>query len=321
MKGSLLESRWAPGNHDAYDQYEHPSHSYNKPSYHSVSASHTSRSSNPPSKWQSKPPSHPPRTHSVPAPHTTSSSLPSPNTNNLLPPAEELARFMKIVSRLRWKLPFLAEAYRIATEDTQPSSEAEIMFKIDFFEYYALLERAIVHLLAVFNITVSSAGAGGLPARGRSYNTGGGGTTTTGSYGGGGSGSALSRNGASTLHRYHANVLSALESETSPLTPVLGSGHVFEQLRQAKELRNRWKTADMTTEQLARDPVGNRDSVRPLESYDLEGILSAIFAGLEEGFMRARAHVELCKRPGEEVEEVKEGGWDFMVDAMDWEAV
>lgn len=227
---------------------------------------------------------------------------------------------MKLVSRLRWKLPFLAEAYRIATAEQNPSSEAEIMFKIDFFEYYALLERAIVHLLAVFNITVSSSAAG--PAtRGRVYNS----TTSTNNddfnnstTGGGGGG----RHGSSTMHRYHANVLSALESETSPLTPVLGSGHVFEQLRQAKELRNRWKTADMTTDQLARDPIGDRDSVRPLESYDLEGILGAIFAGLEEGFVRAREHVALCKRPGEkEVEEVKEGGWDFMVDAMDWEAV
>jgi hypothetical protein len=32
----------------------------------------------------------------------------------LLPPAEELSRFMKIVARLRWKLPFLAEGYRLA---------------------------------------------------------------------------------------------------------------------------------------------------------------------------------------------------------------
>ena len=59
---------------------------------------------------------------------------------------------MKIVSRLRWKLPFLAEAYRLATlsPDVTEVSEiahAEIMFKIDFHEYYALLERAIVHLI------------------------------------------------------------------------------------------------------------------------------------------------------------------------------
>lgn len=183
------------------------------------------------------------------------------------------------------------------------------MFKIDFFEYYALLERAIVHLLAVFNITVTSSSS-----------------STRGRNGG------VSYSNGTTLHRYHANVLAALESESSPLAPVLGSGHVFEQLRQAKELRNRWKTADMTREQVARDPIGDRDKdrdadgVRPLEGYDLEGILSAIFTGLEEGFVRAREHVALCRRVGEDGEEGGEGGgreegWEFMVDAMDWEAV
>lgn len=187
------------------------------------------------------------------------------------------------------------------------------MFKIDFFEYYALLERAIVHLLAVFNITVTSSSSS---ARGRAQNTNGG----------------VSYSNGTTLHRYHANVLAALESESSPLTPVLGSGHVFEQLRQAKELRNRWKTADMTGEQVARDPIGDRDrdrdadGVRPLESYDLEGILSAIFAGLEEGFVRAREHVALCRRVEGDEEGGGDGGgreegWEFMVDAMDWEAV
>ncbi|CEJ57664.1 hypothetical protein PMG11_06350 [Penicillium brasilianum] len=278
---SLLHSRWAPGNSDPYDPYnQHDTHSSSNGTHH-----HRPR---PRSKSKRK--SNSPRTHSVPAsparPSYTQSHSPSQST--LLPPAEELARFMKIVSRLRWKLPFLAEAYRLATSHGNP--EAEIMFKIDFFEYYALLERAIVHLLAVFNITVSS-------ARGRAYNNAG-------------------------LHRYHANVLAALEEETSPLTPVLGSGRAFEQLRQAKELRNRWKTADMTRDQVSRDPVGDRDVVRPLESYDLEGILSAIFAGLEEGFVRAREHVALCRRVGEDVEDGgREEGWEFMVDAMDWEAV
>lgn len=77
----------------------------------------------------------------------------------------------------------------------------------------------------------------------------------------------------------------------------------------------------MTRDEVLRDPVGDRDVVRPLESYDLEGILSGIFAGLEEGFVRAREHVKLCRRVGEDVEVGREEGWEFMVDAMDWEAV
>ncbi|KAJ5999833.1 hypothetical protein N7481_000242 [Penicillium waksmanii] len=225
-----------------------------------------------------------------PSPH------PTPPPHHLqhlqLPPHEELSRFMKIVSRLRWKLPFLAEAYRLATmttptdynTDENPSLSAEIahaqiMFKIDFHEYYALLERAIVHLLAIFNISVSSR----RPAP--SLNTFANGT---------GTGS----------HRYHANVLQALEEETTPLTPVLGSGKTIALLRQAKQLRNRWKTADMTAEEKGRDPQSDRDRSRdevlPLSSYNFEEIIMGIFAGLEEGFVRAQAHVELCRRPEEE---------------------
>ena len=218
---------------------------------------------------------------------------------------------MKIVSRLRWKLPFLAEGYRLATlsVDDEMSlspediSHAEIMFKIDFHEYYALLERAIVHLLGVFNITVSSSAATGR-ARTRisSFNNGNG-------------------NGVG-LHRYHANVLQALTEETTPLTPILGSGRVIELLRQAKELRNRWKTADMTSEERDRDP-SERKEVLPLTSYDFDEIITGIFTGLEESYIRAKAHVDMCRRPGEADSEspVSEADWGFMVDAMDWEAV
>lgn len=209
---------------------------------------------------------------------------------------------MKIVSRLRWKLPFLAEAYRLATlsPDVTEVSEiahAEIMFKIDFHEYYALLERAIVHLLAIFNISVSSRSR--MPT------------------------SSINGNGGASVHRYHANVLQALEEETTPLTPVLGSGKTIELLRQAKQLRNRWKTADMTVEEKERDPIGERGEVFPLSSYNFEEIIMGIFAGLEEGFVRASAHVELCRKPEDEVvgKVDTEDDWGFMVDAMDWEAV
>jgi hypothetical protein len=205
---------------------------------------------------------------------------------------------MKIVARLRWKLPFLAEGYRLATlsansnTTSEAESHAEIMFKIDFHEYYALLERAIVHLLGVFNITVSS----------RRFDSGSGPGT----------------------HRYHANVLHALEQETSPLTPILGSGRVYLLLRKAKELRNRWKTADMTSEEREKDPW-ERKEVLPLKEFDFEDILSGIFGGLEVAYERAREHVELCRRPedgdGVEGEEGGEEDWRFMVEGMDWEAV
>ncbi|CAG7917903.1 unnamed protein product [Penicillium olsonii] len=219
-------------------------------------------------------------------------------SGGLLPPAEELSRFMKIVARLRWKLPFLAEGYRLATLESEDHmaevSHAEMMFKIDFHEYYALLERAIVHLLAVFNIAVTARGSNG-PANG------------TG-------------NGPVGVHRYHANVLEALREQTTPLAPVLGSGVVFSHLQKAKELRNRWKTADLTAEERKRQ--GERTDVLRLADFDFEGILSGIFAGLEEAYVRAKDHVDKCVRPDDLPDQKNsESDWGFMVDAMDWEAV
>lgn len=212
-------------------------------------------------------------------------------------PAQELARFRKIVARLKWKLPFLSEAYRLATASGPTPDDvayAEIMFKIDFHEYYALLERAIVHLLAVFGVSVD--------ARFQK--------------------SHVARNGS---HRYHANVLEALERKTCPLYPVLGKGLVQDQLQRAKQLRNQWKTADSTEGERGRD----KDSA-PLETYDLEVMLNAIFAGLEEGYALAQERVPTTA--GEmEIDSTKSAldtspwdaqtGWDFIVDAMDWEAV
>lgn len=275
----LLSSRWAPG----ASEYQYSNHTLRRP--HSENRI---------------------RSASAQTPNRVRNGIPSaPASTNtaLLPPSEELNRFMKIVARLRWKLPFLAEGYRLATlhangVDVSDAdvSQAEIMFKIDFHEYYALLERAIVHLLGVFNITVSSRGPRGITGFSNSP----------------------------TIHRYHANVLHALEQETTPLTPILGSGRVHFLLRKAKELRNRWKTADMTQEERENDPFEKKE-VLPLSAFDFEDILSGIFNGLEEAYVRAREHVDLCRRPGEgegEGEEMEsEADWRFMVEGMDWEAV
>ncbi|KAJ0423343.1 hypothetical protein BJY00DRAFT_310468 [Aspergillus carlsbadensis] len=232
----------------------------------------------------------------------SSSSRPS----GLLSPTAELSRFMKIVARLKWKLPFLAEAYRLATlppESGIDIAQAEIMFKLDFHEYYALLERALVHLLGVFGIAVS-----------------------------GGSKSAGWAGSGSASHRYHANVLDALDAQSSPLRSVLGSGSSgrFTQLKRAKELRNRWKTADLSQEEKEREEAGfyatRIHKVLPLESYDLENILMVIFEGLEDAYCLAETYVAEHDTAGSNGR--SQGGtagsdmeWDFIVDAMDWEAV
>jgi hypothetical protein len=211
---------------------------------------------------------------------------------------------MKIVARLKWKLPFLAEGYRLATlpaDNGIDVAHAEIMFKIDFFEYYALLERAIVHLLGVFNVTVS----GTITASQLNHKRG--------------------KNGPpSATHRYHANVLETLEKPTCQLHSVLGCGNVHEQLREAKELRNRWKTADMSQDEGEEDSFlrVRKETARPLESYDFEQMLNEIFGGLEDGCTLAREYIARTETGnGQGKPADSEADWDFIVDAMDWEAV
>ncbi|KAL4875115.1 hypothetical protein BJY04DRAFT_232888 [Aspergillus karnatakaensis] len=217
---------------------------------------------------------------------------PSPRAAHLLSPSEELSRFMKIVARLKWKLPFLAEAYRLATlhDPDFDIAQAEIMFKLDFHEYYALLERALVHLLGVFGLTVA----------------------------------AMPKNGWAGSHRYHANVLDALETKNCPLRAVLGSGERRSQLRKAKELRNRWKTADLSQEEKEREDswsAGRSEKILALQDYDLEKILIEIFEGLEEGYHLAEAYVAEHDPLRNGRNSSTDMDWDFIVDAMDWEAV
>ncbi|RDW68700.1 uncharacterized protein DSM5745_08460 [Aspergillus mulundensis] len=212
-----------------------------------------------------------------------------------LSPSEELARFRKIAARLRWKLPFLDAGYQRATAtageamDADEIAQAEIMFKLDFHEYYALLERALVHLLAVFGVTVSA--KNNLPW--------------------------------ATSHRYHANVLDALQVKSSPLHTVLGSGNTFDQLKRAKELRNRWKTADLSADERLRDDFYSAtrvEEVKPLHSYDLAEILKAVLGGIERGYELAEAHVAKHDTSRNGHDRVADD-WAFIVDAMDWEAV
>lgn len=143
--------------------------------------------------------------------------------NRIPTPWAELARYTKIVRRLKWKLPFLAYAYNAAIDRTitdEQRGEAELMFKLDFFEYYMLVERALVHLLGVFGIQVTGAlatrvgnghGDHRLPGR----------TTQEG--------------WEQSDHRFHANVLEALDDDRNPLHEALGKDDARFSLARAKE--------------------------------------------------------------------------------------
>ncbi|KXX81497.1 hypothetical protein MMYC01_201749 [Madurella mycetomatis] len=251
----------------------------------------------------------------------------------------ELARYTKIIRRLQWKLPFLAQGYNLAVDrlgkDPTVVSEAELMFKLDFFEYYMLIERALVHLLGVFGVDVP---------RGHQSPT---------APAPDGNGRAAEGLAASTWknrphHRYHANVLAALDREDNPLHETLGTGDVRQRLGRAKDLRNRWKTvADDDDEgpgggdKRDTSPAGpergwhTKKIASPLETYDLEKMLEVIFRGFDdayrvaERFVRGGADHEggIDMDMAGEVVQVVDGGageldqWEFMVDAMDWEAV
>ncbi|KAJ4351009.1 hypothetical protein N0V85_009658 [Neurospora sp. IMI 360204] len=216
-------------------------------------------------------PSPPPpiTTTSIPIRTTTSNTSPIAKSPVRVSPSakHELIRYTKIVRRLKWKLPFLASGYALALKGRDPKhgdavisggvlNEGEIMFKLDFFEYYMLIERALVHLLGVFGIT------------------------------------------------------------------------------RAKDLRNRWKTADSEAEEKERVKL-----TAPLESYDVEKMLKTIFQGFDAAFLISEWHVRdkeggLEKRAQSSLSwaddddatmmdwEAQEADqWEFMVDARDWEAV
>lgn len=136
-------------------------------------------------------------------------------------PWAELARFRLIARRLDWKKSFLSQGYDAATDISitdEQREEAELMFKLDFFDYYMLLERALVHLLGVFGVKVT---------RGFGEKLGNG---NTGFKRGDRDGSEQSN------HRFHANVLEAFDDPTNPLQEVMGGqGDVRLALARAKE--------------------------------------------------------------------------------------
>ncbi|OLN96762.1 hypothetical protein CCHL11_02445 [Colletotrichum chlorophyti] len=213
---------------------------------------------------------------------------------------QEFKRYIQIVRRLKWKLPYLSNGYHHAIAKPGDAmyggevdaEEAELMFKLDFYEYYMLLERALVHLMGVFGVTVTR-----------------------------GSGTP---NGSS--HTYHQNVIAALEKRDNPLHEALGTGEVLFCLSRAKELRNRWKYAEEGAK--VRGEAGReRAGTAPLESYDLDRIFRYIFAGFDAGYAVAERKVaeEVAGGggggSGGEGMEMEEDEFDFMVEAMDWEAV
>ena len=238
---------------------------------------------------------------------------------------EEYERFSKLLFRLEWKANHLLISQQqvlvhhdpqIATGwlFTSTPTEAETMFKVDFFEFYILLERAIMHLLAVFAIVVSASTAfetdedDASAANGNQIF---------------GDGHVFNR----ARHSYHENVLKALDQSTNPFHKILGSGQVREYLSIAKEFRNRWKDAEerpASSSSPDRNNGRQRRYERLLRELKLEEMLSCLLLALKAAKGLAE---EECVRVGPVDTTPDQGGrtdqtqqpWESMPDAMDWD--
>jgi hypothetical protein len=247
-------------------------------------------------------------------------------------PDIELDKHKKLLARLKWKSHLLVLSHQRVTQALQEAgqgtnhslsaTEAETMFKLDFFEYYVLLERVLLHLLAVFDISVSAHVV----------------QEPAGERANGSKNAATQTNGApiigssnydrSYTHRFHANVLQALDRPSSPLHATLGMGDVRYYLGIAKESRNRWKDAE--EEQAQGDVIPDHNALkhqRMLKNVDLEVMLGCILEALHKAQGIAEEHV---KTRGQRTDGSAEAGvpreydmedtpLEVMPDAMEWE--
>lgn len=149
------------------------------------------------------------------------------------------------------------------------------MFKVDFFEFYTLLERYISISLSIMGVYVS----GTVPrtnVNALKYIT----------------NPDLARNRPHALHAFHANLLEALDDPKCPLHISLGNQDVRIQLGLAKDYRNAWKDADekaVKTNGYDKDPEPKKN-IR-LEELDLDTMLRYLLAGCEH------AHGIVQERP------------------------
>ncbi|KAL1613474.1 hypothetical protein SLS54_010571 [Diplodia seriata] len=201
---------------------------------------------------------------------TTTSSSPNPD------PDPQLSKLKRLIDRLSWKSHTLLFTQSVALSSSSaatPSYAAQptTMFKLDFFEYYALLERILVLFLAYFRVPLPSS----------AYHPSSSSASSTAISG---------RAGWRGQHRYHESVLEALEGTTTGgddaagllLGQALGTGEVVAVLRRAKAFRNRWKDADEQKEQGVWE--GQREEV---EGLRLAELLEVVLRALERAYRAA----------------------------------
>ena len=194
-------------------------------------------------------------------------------------------------------------------ETDTAQKQAESMFKVDFFEFYTLLERYITDCLAIFGVSVS-ASAPRTNFNALRYET----------------NPDLHRTRPMASHAFHANLLEALDDEKSPLAGSLGLQDVRVQLGIAKEYRNAWKDADSKANIASGDARANLS----LQDLHLEHMLRNIIGGCDFAHEAVQQHSDgttngvLTSRDfepktsyGYTSMEIEDTPFEYMDDAMD----
>jgi hypothetical protein len=327
---SLSSSRWAPasvrrkqGYNDSWQRQTSPASDFDRSSIHN--SLHTQRPIN---NLENQPP------------------LPAAQRNHLTR-QQSYNRFTRLLLRLRHKslllqfshhralnAPDSASVVRDAASDVAAftSVEVETMFRVDFYEWYVLLERCLIALLDSVGVAVQTGydpqslksgdgargrmgfDAGNAHAYPRSQSAGvnGGSTDPDPLIGDAHAFSAIS----GYPHRFHESVLDALDvNSRNPVHSILGTGKTRDFIGVAKEFRNRWKELDVTTGSVSKHssymmanmgPEGASGDVnleviidRKLKRYEkllkdlnLDEMLIAILEALQQSRSVAEMHLQ-----------------------------
>jgi hypothetical protein len=172
--------------------------------------------------------------------------------------------------------------------------EAERQFKIDFYEFYALLERGLVCLLGVWGIVIDSSApfqeltendlTGMAPPAAASDSI---------------IGNSRAFHGSS--HRFHANLLAALDHPSNPLHEILGSGDTREYIGVAKEFRNKWKDVEVRPDESFQgderyeeewDRRKSKRYEKVLQDLKLDELLGTVLGALEVAGRKADSEIK-----------------------------
>lgn len=174
----------------------------------------------------------------------------------------EFSKAEQLVQRLHWKAASLRCSYARAFGSTKEvhdelgmnsTADAKFvrkMFQIDFFEFYVLLERCIISALTLLDVQISKFARNEETTRPLIFGT------------------SPSVNNFFSNHRFHANLLVALNHPDCPLYELLGTGETRRYLSLAKDFRNRWKVL-----QNSDDSEDNKKEIMAIEFLDLPSML------------------------------------------------